>query len=73
MDKRVKELRLGTSLKADSCSDVGAMISDVRFAKLEELIQNAIKQGARLLAGGKRYQHPLYPKGHYFEPYVFNF
>ncbi|TIB81600.1 putative meiotic recombination-related protein [Wallemia mellicola] len=68
MDKRVKELRLGPSLKEGSCSDVGAMISDTRFAKLEELIQNAIKQGARLLVGGKRYQHPLYPKGHYFEP-----
>jgi len=44
------------------------MISDARFDHLESLIQNAVKQGARLIHGGHRYQHPKYPKGHYFKP-----
>ncbi|KAI8682948.1 hypothetical protein LRP88_05084 [Fusarium phalaenopsidis] len=59
---RVKALRLGPE------ADVGAMISDASFDRLEELIAEAVSQGARLLAGGKRYNHPDYPQGHYFQP-----
>jgi acyl-CoA reductase-like NAD-dependent aldehyde dehydrogenase len=35
---------------------------------LESLINEALKQGARLLVGGKRYSHLDFPKGHYFRP-----
>ncbi|EFY93072.1 oxidoreductase (Msc7), putative [Metarhizium acridum CQMa 102] len=59
---RVRALRLGPD------ADVGAMISDASFDRLEELIAEAVSQGARLLAGGKRYDHPDYPSGHYFQP-----
>ncbi|KAK3500641.1 Aldehyde/histidinol dehydrogenase [Neurospora crassa] len=59
---RVRALRLGPT------ADVGAMISDNAFARLEGLVADAVKQGARLLAGGKRYAHPEYPSGHYFLP-----
>ncbi|EGO51490.1 hypothetical protein NEUTE1DRAFT_88956 [Neurospora tetrasperma FGSC 2508] len=59
---RVRALRLGPT------ADVGAMISDTAFARLEGLVADAAKQGARLLAGGKRYAHPEYPSGHYFVP-----
>ncbi len=48
--------------------DCGAMITDARFDHLEELIQDAVKQGATLHAGGKRYVHPKWTKGHYFQP-----
>ncbi|OAQ68496.1 oxidoreductase (Msc7) [Pochonia chlamydosporia 170] len=61
-EPRVKTLRLGPD------ADVGAMISDASFDRLEELIAEAVSQGARLLAGGKRYNHPDYPMGHYFQP-----
>ena len=44
------------------------MISPARFDHLETLIQEAVGQGATLLAGGKRYNHPDYPKGHFFQP-----
>ena len=47
---------------------MGASISTASFDKLEELIEEAVAQGARLLAGGKRYNHPEFPKGHYFAP-----
>ncbi|KAK3389066.1 Aldehyde/histidinol dehydrogenase [Sordaria brevicollis] len=62
VEPRVKALRLGPK------ADVGAMISDSAFTRLEILVADAVKQGARLLAGGKRYSHPEYPSGHYFVP-----
>ncbi|KAF2227195.1 Aldehyde/histidinol dehydrogenase [Elsinoe ampelina] len=43
-------------------------ISPSSFDRLETLISEAVSQGARLLAGGKRYHHPKYPQGHYFQP-----
>ncbi|POR32551.1 Putative aldehyde dehydrogenase-like protein [Tolypocladium paradoxum] len=62
LEPRVKALRLGPD------ADVGAMISDASFDRLEELIAEAVAQGARLLAGGRRHNHPDYPQGHYFQP-----
>lgn len=67
LENRVKNLRLGSILD-DEGVDAGALISDAGFDRLENLIQDAVKQGARLLAGGKRYNHPKHPKGHYFSP-----
>jgi acyl-CoA reductase-like NAD-dependent aldehyde dehydrogenase len=67
---RIRGLRPGSILNAssDTIIDVGASISDASFDRLEELIEDAVKHGARLLAGGKRYAHPEYPSGHYFTP-----
>lgn len=67
---KIRALRPGSILNrsSDTIIDVGASISDAGFSKLEELIQDAVKNGARLLAGGTRFTHPDYPKGHYFTP-----
>ncbi|KAL6874903.1 ALDH-like protein [Trichoderma novae-zelandiae] len=62
LEPRVKAIRLGPD------ADMGAMVSDASFARLEELVAEAVSQGARLLAGGKRFAHPDYPRGHYFQP-----
>ena len=62
VEPKVKALRLGPK------ADVGAMISDASFTRLENLVASAVKDGARLLAGGKRFPHPEFPKGHYFQP-----
>lgn len=62
LEPRVKAIRLGPD------ADMGAMISDASFSRLEELVAEAVSQGARLLAGGKRYAHPDHPRGHYFQP-----
>ncbi|KAI0124734.1 Aldehyde/histidinol dehydrogenase [Xylariales sp. AK1849] len=59
---RVQALRLGLD------KDVGAMVSDASFARLEKTVEEAVSQGARLLAGGKRYKHPDHPSGFYFTP-----
>ncbi|EON99021.1 putative succinate-semialdehyde dehydrogenase protein [Phaeoacremonium minimum UCRPA7] len=62
LEERVKALRLGPG------ADIGAMISDASFSHLEGLVNDAVAQGARLLAGGKRFVHPDHPKGFYFSP-----
>lgn len=62
LEPRVRALRLGPK------ADVGAMISDANFGRLEGLIGDAILNGARVGVGGKRYAHPDYPNGHYFSP-----
>ncbi len=68
VEPRIRALRLGSALDDSEGVDVGAMISETSFTRLEEIIGEAIQQGARLLVGGKRYTHPKYPKGHYFSP-----
>lgn len=73
---RIKALRLGSVLldsnPTDSTKpttpDMGAMISPASFDRLESLIDDAVKQGARLICGGKRFQHPQHTHGHYFTP-----
>ncbi|OOQ90293.1 putative aldehyde dehydrogenase-like protein C21C3 [Penicillium brasilianum] len=70
---RIRALRLGSILldipsESTSTPDMGAMISPASFDKLEGLIAEAVGQGARLLAGGKRYTHPTHVHGHYFMP-----
>lgn len=67
---KIRALQPGSVLNTDTQTpiDIGASISDAGFSKLETLIEDAVNQGARLLAGGKRYNHPSYPSGHYFTP-----
>ena len=48
--------------------DVGAMVSDRNFDRVEALIADAVKAGARLLVGGRRYRHPRWTSAHYFAP-----
>lgn len=69
LEPRIRALRLGSALDdPDGTVDVGAMISDTSFPRLETLIADAVNQGARCLVGGTRHVHPKYPQGHYFSP-----
>jgi acyl-CoA reductase-like NAD-dependent aldehyde dehydrogenase len=65
---KIRALRSGSALNSTEPIDVGAAISSATFSKLEDLIQDAVAHGARLLAGGTRYTDPAHPKGHYFTP-----
>ena len=67
---RIRNLRVGSILDASKGEhiDMGAMISNASFDRLERLIQSAVKDGARLLAGGSRLHHPIHHFGHYFKP-----
>ncbi|ROV95295.1 hypothetical protein VSDG_06028 [Cytospora chrysosperma] len=62
LEPRVKAIRLGQE------EDMGALISDASFSRLEGLVRDAVDSGARLLIGGERYSHPDHPSGHYFSP-----
>ena len=70
LESRVQALRVGDALDPEGADkvDMGACISDERFGELENLIQDAVKQGATLHAGGCRFHHPRHPQGHYFLP-----
>ncbi|TAQ88961.1 hypothetical protein B7494_g2722 [Chlorociboria aeruginascens] len=70
LEPRIRALRVGSSLDSpkDAQVDVGAMVSDASFTRLEDLIQSAVKDGARLLTGGTRLNHPVHHSGHYFMP-----
>ncbi|KAK4704146.1 hypothetical protein P7C70_g2068, partial [Phenoliferia sp. Uapishka_3] len=58
MEPLVRSLVLG--------HDVGAMVSDRLIPRLEELVQLAVKDGARLISGGKRGK--VGEGGSWFEP-----
>jgi acyl-CoA reductase-like NAD-dependent aldehyde dehydrogenase len=67
----VKSLRVGSAMDMspdDKPVDIGACISSANFDRLESLIKDAVRNGARLLHGGVRYAHPDHPNGHYFTP-----
>ena len=68
LEPRIRRLRVGSSLDQLESVDIGAMISNVTFDRLEQIIADAVRQGARCLVGGKRYTHPKFPRGHYFSP-----
>ncbi|KAI9477810.1 MAG: Aldehyde/histidinol dehydrogenase [Benjaminiella poitrasii] len=68
MNTRIGKLRQGSILVDSEGVDCGAMTMGSQFEKLEGLIQEAVSRGARLLRGGKRFHHPKYEHGQYFEP-----
>jgi acyl-CoA reductase-like NAD-dependent aldehyde dehydrogenase len=70
LEPRIKALCVGSILDAEEGEqvDVGAMISDACFDRLEKLVESAVKDGARLLVGGSRFNHPRHHHGHYFQP-----
>lgn len=64
----IPHLQLGSAIDEGEGVDMGAMINGSRCEHIESLIVQAVKQGARLIHGGKRFHHPKYPHGHYFQP-----
>jgi succinate-semialdehyde dehydrogenase/glutarate-semialdehyde dehydrogenase len=62
--ERMGALRLGRGTEPDS--DVGPLIDQAQRAKVTELVDDAVKRGARSLLGG----HPAPGAGYFFEPTV---
>ncbi|OMJ24936.1 putative aldehyde dehydrogenase-like protein [Smittium culicis] len=48
--------------------DMGAMVLSSNFSVYGSLISDALQKGAKLITGGKVFNHPEYPYGSYFEP-----
>ncbi|KAH3673279.1 hypothetical protein WICMUC_003738 [Wickerhamomyces mucosus] len=68
LKERVPKLRLGSDIDQLEDIDMGATITDARFETLTNQINEAVEQGAILITGGTKFQHPNYPQGHYFLP-----
>ncbi|KAI9193138.1 Aldehyde/histidinol dehydrogenase [Polychytrium aggregatum] len=66
LTERVRKLRIGAPL--EESVDVGGMTMEAQLAIIQDLVDDAVQKGARLLAGGKQYIHPKYPKGQFYEP-----
>jgi acyl-CoA reductase-like NAD-dependent aldehyde dehydrogenase len=65
--EHVKTLNVGNPM--DSKTDLGPLISADAADKLEQQVSSVVKEGGKLLLGGKRFQ-PSGLKGHFFEPTV---
>ncbi|MBI4061351.1 MAG: aldehyde dehydrogenase [Elusimicrobia bacterium] len=63
----VKTLRVGDPMRRGT--DIGPLISARAAAKVERQVAAAVRQGARLLLGGRRMRPPGL-KGHFFEPTI---
>ena len=50
--EKAKQLRVGNGM--DESTDVGPMINERQLKIVESQVENALKQGARLICGGKR-------------------
>jgi acyl-CoA reductase-like NAD-dependent aldehyde dehydrogenase len=73
MESRIPKMRMGSVLAESdegfiSTVDSGSMISRTRFDELERMIDDAVNEGADLVVGGRRYQHPYFSEGSYFSP-----
>ncbi|KAG0208362.1 Meiotic Sister-Chromatid recombination aldehyde dehydrogenase [Mortierella sp. GBA30] len=64
---RIKDLKQGPPLEVKNI-DCGSMTMSGRSKVLESLIQDAVKQGATLVHGGKAFVHPHFPNGQFFTP-----
>ncbi len=56
---KMKKIRMGNPL--EETTDLGPMIDDDSAARIEEWINEAVKNGARIIAGGKRNGRALEP------------
>lgn len=66
---RARQIRLGDPL--DQRSGMGPLISEAQLKKVEEYVQSGLKEGARLILGGRRPSGDEYARGFYFEPTIF--
>ncbi|KAF9950325.1 Meiotic Sister-Chromatid recombination aldehyde dehydrogenase [Mortierella alpina] len=64
---RISELKQGPPLEEKNI-DCGSMTMSGRAKVLESLVHDAVKQGARLIHGGKAFSHPNFPQGQFFAP-----
>jgi betaine-aldehyde dehydrogenase len=68
--ERIKKIKLGDTTKRET--DLGPLVSDAQRRKVEDMVASGVKEGAKLLVGGKRPNLPSpNSKGFYYEPTLF--
>jgi len=66
--ERVNALKVAPGFEPGA--QIGPLINSEILEKVEDLTQNAVKDGARVAAGGKRLTNGIYSKGLYYAPTV---
>ncbi|HLQ63787.1 MAG TPA: NAD-dependent succinate-semialdehyde dehydrogenase [bacterium] len=66
--ERVNALKVAPGFEPGA--QIGPLINSEILEKVENLVQNAVKDGARVAAGGKRLTNGVYSKGLYYAPTV---
>ena len=69
LQARVQTIKIGDPLAPDT--EMGPIANEPQFAKVNEYVDVAKKDGARLLTGGKRPGDASLERGLFFEPTVF--
>jgi len=62
----IKNIKISDPL--DSGCRLGPVVNDLQYAKVMAFIEEAVKEGGKVLTGGKRPEH--LPKGYFVEPTV---
>ncbi|GBR07839.1 aldehyde dehydrogenase [Gluconobacter frateurii] len=65
---RQKIAALKVGLPTDPETDMGPKVSEDELKKVHEIVEKAIKQGAKLETGGKRLTGGVYDKGYFYAP-----
>lgn len=68
MLKRVAKIKVGDPL--DSNTDMGPKVSLADLEKIDGIVQETLKQGAKLETGGERLSGGIYDKGFWYPPTV---
>jgi betaine-aldehyde dehydrogenase len=66
--RRAELIRLGDGL--DPASESGPLVSEAHRAKIERFVEDALADGARLVAGGRRPDDPALAEGYFYRPTV---
>lgn len=65
---RAENLKLGDTM--DPSTQMGSLISKSQLEKVGSCVKEAIKDGAKLLCGGEKFNVPPFDKGNYYKPTV---
>ncbi len=66
LEARIRKIRLGNGM--DDTSQMGPLISADQREKVENHVQTAIREGAKLVCGGKRPSGSEFSQGFFYEP-----
>jgi len=64
--EKIEALKVG--LPTDPDTDMGPKVSEDELNKVHAMVENAIRQGARLAMGGKRLRGGIYDQGYFYAP-----
>jgi len=66
--KRCNSIKLGDIM--DDSTQMGSLISENQLKIVDDYVKEAVKDGAKLLCGGQRYEEPPCDKGFFYKPTV---